>query len=195
MLRHKKMLMVTLGIVVASVLAIPTAAFATLGPNVTVTGALKSGTKMTFKGNIDSIAITVSCTSFSATGKTGSSPSDSVTLSAPPSITGCTDSLGGTDTIATNQTNGSWVISDSGKNMTLTIPEAGATFTSSVESGCTITAAPSGAAGVKGKYNEKNTDKVKNASIPTSGSGCTSTAAKTSATVILTPAPGKAPWG
>jgi hypothetical protein len=195
MSRHRKMLMVTLGVVGVSVLAISTAAFASLGPNVTVTGALKSGTKMTFKGDIDSVPITVSCTSFSATGKTGSSPSDSVPLSSPPSITGCTDSLGGTDTITTNQTNGSWMLSVKGKAMTLTIPKAGATFTSSVESGCTITAAPTKAAGVKGKYNDKNTDTVKNASIATSGSGCTSTSAKTSATVILTPAPGKPPWG
>jgi hypothetical protein len=193
--RPRKILMATLAMTAVTVLATTTAAFATLGPNVTVTGTLKSGTKMTFKGDIDSIPITVSCTNFSASGKTGSSPSTTVPLTAPPTINGCTDSLGGTDTINTNQTNGTWSLSAKGKKMTLNIPKAGATFTSSVESGCTITAAPNGAIGVKGKYNNKNTDTVKNAKIATSGSGCTSTAASTSATVILSPAPGKAPWG
>ena len=193
--RPRKIVVATLAVGAVAILATATAAFASLGPNVTVTGALKAGTKMTFKGNIDSIAITVSCNTFSSTGKTGSSPSTSVPLSSPPTISGCTDSLGGTDTIHTNQTNGNWVLSAKGKAMTLTIPKAGATFTSSVEGGCTITAAPNGPVGVKGKYNEKNTDKVKNAKIATTGSGCTSSAASTSATVILSPAPGKPPWG
>ena len=193
--RPSKMLVATLAVTAVAVLATATAAFASLGPNVTVTGALKSGTKMTFKGDIDSIPITVSCTNFSASGKTGSSPSTTVPLTAPPTINGCTDSLGGTDTINTNATNGNWSLSAKGKKMTLNIPKAGATFTSSVLSGCTITAAPNGAIGVKGKYNDKNTDTVKNAKIATTGSGCTSTAASTSATVVLSPAPGKAPWG
>lgn len=193
--RPRKMLVATLAVTAVAVLATATAAFATLGPNVTVTGSLKSGTDMTFKGDIDSIPITVSCTNFSASGTTGSSPSSSVPLNAPPTINGCTDSLGGTDTINTNQTNGKWSLSAKGKKMTLSIPKAGATFTSSVESGCTITAAPTKAAAVKGKYNENNTDTVKNAKIATKGSGCTSTSASTSATVILSPAPGKPPWG
>jgi hypothetical protein len=193
--RPRKMLIATLAVGAVAIFATATAAFASLGPNVTVTGALKSGTKMTFKGDIDSIPITVSCNTFSATGKTGSSPSSTVPLSSPPTISGCTDSLGGTDTINTNQTNGNWSLSAKGKAMTLTIPKAGATFTSSVESGCTITAAPNGPAAVKGKYNNKNTDTVKNAKIATTGSGCTSTSASTNATVILSPAPGKAPWG
>ncbi len=193
--RPRKMLLATLAVGAIAILATAATAFASLGPNVTVTGTLKAGTVMTFKGDIDSIPITVSCTNFSGTGKTGSSPSTSFTLPNPPTISGCTDSLGGTDTINTNQTNGSWVLSAKGKKMTLTIPKAGATFTSSVESGCVITAAPNGAVGVKGKYNNKDTDTVKNAKIATSGSGCTSTSASTSATVVFSPAPGKPPWG
>jgi hypothetical protein len=193
--RPRKMLFATLAVGAIAILATAATAFASLGPNVTVTGTLKAGTVMTFKGDIDSIPITVSCTSFSGTGKTGSSPSTSFTLPSPPTISGCTDSLGGTDTINTNQTNGSWVLSAKGKKMTLTIPKAGATFTSSVESGCVITAAPNGAVGVKGKYNNNNTDTVKNAKVATSGSGCTSTSASTSATVVFSPAPGKPPWG
>ena len=78
--------------------------------------------------------------------------------------------------------------------MTLDAPQAGATFKSSILSGCTITAFPNGAGKVAGAYNGSNTDKVKGASVPTTGSGCTSTAAKTTATVKLHPGPGAPPW-
>ena len=84
---------------------IATAAYASLPAGTTVTGALKSGTKMTFKGDIDSIPITVTCTKFSAKGKVPSPASDTMKLSAPPTISGCKDSSGGTDTI---KTTGSW---------------------------------------------------------------------------------------
>jgi hypothetical protein len=191
------MLVVTMGVALAAVLATATAAFATLPAGTTVTGTLKSGTKMTFKGDINSIPITVSCTTFSASGKVPSSPSYTVTLSSPPTISGCKDNTGGKDTITTNSTNGSWTISVSKKKpykATLTVPKAGATFTSNILSGCVITAAPSAAAPVTGAYNGKNTDTVTNAKVPTSGSGCTSTTAKTSATVILSPSPGKPPF-
>jgi hypothetical protein len=194
MSRHKKLL-VTLGVGVAAVLVSSTAAFATLGPGVTVTAALKSGTHMTFAGNINSIPITVTCTSFSASGTTGSSPSNTVPLTGSPSITGCTDSTGGADTITTNTTNGHWSVTVKGKKATLNIPKAGATFTSNVLSGCVITAEPSKPGKVKGKYDGHDTDTVHNAKIPTKGTGCTSTTAKTSATVVLSPAPGPPPYG
>jgi hypothetical protein len=70
----------------------------------------------------------------------------------------------------------------------------GATFQSSILSACTITAAPNGAVKVVGAYNGKNTDTVTNAKIPTKGTGCTSTTATTSATEVLSPAPGAPPW-
>jgi hypothetical protein len=175
----------------ALVFGLSTAAFATLPAGTTVTGSLKAGTDMTFKGDIDSIPITVSCTKFSAKGKVPAKASDSLKLSAPPTITGCTDSSGGTDTI---KTSGSWTLTVAAKALTLGIPKAGATFKSSILSSCTITAEPSAAGGVKGVYNGTNTDKVTNAKIPTKGTGCTSTTATTSATVVLTPAPGAPPW-
>ena len=78
--------------------------------------------------------------------------------------------------------------------MTLNIPKDGATFKSTILSGCTITVAPSGAVKVTGTYNGKNTDTVTNASIPTKGTGCTSTTAKTSGHRVLSPAPGAPPW-
>jgi hypothetical protein len=176
---------------VALVFGISTAAFASLPAGTTVTGSLKSGTDMTFKGDIDSIPITVSCTKFSASGKVPKKKSDTVTLSKPPTINGCTDSSGGTDTITTS---GTWTLTIAAKTLTLGIPKAGATFKSSILSSCTIIAEPSAAAGVKGKYNGKNTDTVTNAKIKTKGSGCTSTTATTTATVILSPAPGAPPW-
>jgi hypothetical protein len=173
------------------VCGLATAASATLPAGTTVKAKLQSGTDMIFKGDIDSIPITVTCTSFSASGKVPSSPSDSVTLSSPPTISGCTDSSGGTDTITTT---GTWKLSETSTAQKLKIPQDGATFKSSVLSGCTITAAPSGPAKVKGAYNDKNTDTVTNASIPTSGSGCTSTTATTTATIVEKPAPGPPPF-
>ncbi|HTT87175.1 MAG TPA: hypothetical protein VMF60_07400 [Acidimicrobiales bacterium] len=182
----------------AAVLATASAAYASLGPGVTVTASLKSGTDMTFAGNINGAPITVSCTSFSGSGTTGSSPSDSVTLNGAPSITGCTDSLGGTDTIKTNTTNGNWKLSSNkkGTKFTLAAPKAAATFTSSLISSCVITAFPAKAGKVNGKFNSSaDTDTVKKAKIPTQGSGCSSTTATTNAVVTFSPNPGKPPYG
>jgi hypothetical protein len=174
----------------ALVFGVGTGAYASVPIGTTITGALKTGTVMTFAGDINSIPITVSCTSFSASG-TVTKASNTLPLSAPPSISGCTDSTGGTDTI---NTSGTWKITIASTTMTLVAPQAGATFKSSILSGCTITAFPSQPGKIKGAYNGKNTDTVKGASIPTQGSGCTSTAAKTSAKVVLHPAPGAPPW-
>ena len=112
-------------------------------------------------------------------------------LSAPPTINGCTDTSGGTDTITTN---GTWTATISKKTMTLGAPKAGATFKSNVLSGCTITAFPKKPGKVKGKYNGTNTDTVTNAKVATKGSGCTSTTATTTGTIVLSPAPGAPPW-
>ena len=176
--------------VMALVFGIATAASASLPKGTTVTGSLKSGTVMTFKGDIDSIPITVSCTTFSASG-TVTKAKDTLPLAAPPTIKGCTDSSGGTDTVTTT---GKWKITIASSKMTLDAPKAGATFVSNILSGCTITAFPSAAGTVAGAYNGSNTDKVSGAKIPTKGAGCTSTTAKTTATVVLSPAPGAPPW-
>jgi hypothetical protein len=166
-------------------------ASATLPAGTVVKASLKTGTNMIFNGAIDSIPITVTCTSFKASGKVPSTPSDSVTLSAPPQITGCTDNSGGTDTITTA---GTWKLSETSTTQKLKIPQNGATFTSSVLPGCTVTAAPSGSVKVKGKYNDSNTVTVTNAPIPTSGSGCTSATATTTGTIVEKPAPGPPPF-
>jgi hypothetical protein len=201
MSRYKKILVVAMGIGMTAAVAVPSAYAArpnTLPAGTKVTGNLKSGTKMTFVGDIDGVPITVSCKTFTSSGTIPKKKNAlTVNLTKPPTISGCTDSLGGTDTVKTNGTNGKWSLTltkSAPYTMTLTIPKAGATFTSSIEAGCTITAAPTAAAGVAGSYDGTSTDTVKNASIPTSGSGCTSTSAKTSATVVLSPAPGPPPF-
>jgi hypothetical protein len=175
----------------ALVFGVATAAFASLPAGTTVTGKLKVGTDVTFNGDIDSVPITVTCTTFTVTGKVVSPASDTMKLSVPPTIKGCTDSSGGTDTI---KTSGTWKATISSTTLTLVVPKDGATFTSSILSACTITAAPTAAVKIVGAYNGKNTDKVTNAKIPTKGTGCTSTTATTSATEVLSPAPGAPPW-
>lgn len=185
----------------AIVLSTATAGFSaptTLPAGTKVTAALASGTKMTFAGQIDGVPITVSCTTFSGSGKIPKTAGYSMTLSTPPTISGCTDSLGGTDTIKTNDTNGKWKVSvtkTSPYKLSLDIPKAGATFSSSILSSCMITVEPSAAGKVTGSYSSSaGSVTVTNASIPTTGSGCTSTAASTSATIDFTPNPGAPPF-
>ena len=164
-----------------------------------VVGNLKSGTTMNFAGTIDGIPVTVKCTTFTGSGKVPATGL-SVSLSTPPVLGGCTDSLGGTDTVTTNTTNGKWKLTEvdaandeaqtepnSGDKVTLTIPKAGATFKSSTLSSCTITAAPTAAAKVTGTYDDKGTDTVTNAKIAVSGSGCVASTSTVTATVVLTP--------
>lgn len=162
-----------------------------------VTGNLKTGTAMKFVGSIDGLTVTVTCTKFT---DSGSVPATGLTvvLSKPPTISGCTDSLGGTDTVVTNSTNGKWKLSEvdaandetavepnTGDHARLTIPKAGASFSSSIVSGCTVTAAPTAAASISGGYNDNGTDTVVNKSIPVSGSGCVASSSAVTATVVL----------
>jgi hypothetical protein len=163
-----------------------------------VTGGLKAGTVFTAKGTIDAIPITVTCTTFSTSGKI---PASGLKIKiAPPTISGCTDTSGGTDIVSTNQTNGKWSLSEvdvtgtgdnsepnSGDKAKLKIPKAGATFTSSVLSGCVVTVAPTAAASVTGTYDDTNTMTFTNVSFPTGGNNVCSTSATStsSATEVL----------
>jgi hypothetical protein len=176
----------------AIVLGTTTAVYASVAPGTTVTGTSSS---TVFNGTIDGVAISVTCTNFT----------DSVvvpagakkTLDIPPAtINGCTDTLGGTDTIKTNDKDGKWELktNGAGTKLTLVIPEKGATFTSSVLSGCKITAAPTAAVDVVGTYNSSNgTDTVTNAPIAVKGKGCSATSASTTTTVTFSPNPGTIP--
>jgi len=164
-----------------------------------VKGKLKTGTSLTFAGQINGLSITVKCTTFRASGKV---PAKGLTvkLSTPPTLSGCHDSLGGTDTIKVNARNGPWELkeidatgaADNKEPNTdkgvLSVPKAGATFTSSILSTCTVTAAPNGRANLRGSFNDINTIKVSGGAIPTAGTGCTTSAsAKATATVVLSP--------
>jgi len=153
-----------------------------------VTGNLKAGTDMVFKGTINGVPITVSCTKFTSSGKI---PKAGLTIKiAPPTISGCTDTIGGKDTIADNATNGKWkTIETIGTPDTvkLVIPMAGSTFKSSVLPTCVITVEPTAAGGVTGPYDNVSTVVVTNAKIPVSATGCSASTATVTATVVFSP--------
>jgi hypothetical protein len=198
-LRHKIAIAACcVGVVLLATPAVSYSAANSLPAGTKVTGKLKKGTDMTFAGTIDGVGITVTCTSFVASGKVPKAGATEVPLSAPPKITGCTDSLGGTDTIKDNSTNGKWTLTadtTAPYTITLTIPKAGATFSSNALPTCVITAAPSKPDPITGSYNDTaGTVTVKKGPIPTSAAGCTATAATTSATIVLTPNPGPPPF-
>jgi hypothetical protein len=197
---RKKIAIVALGagVVVLATPAIGYSASRSLPAGTKVSAKLKKGTDMIFDGAINGVPIVVTCTSFTSSGKVPAKPGYKVTLTSPPKITGCTDDFGGTDTITDNSTNGKWTLTENKTapfTLTLTIPKAGATFKSSDLPTCLITAAPTAADPVVGSYNDANgTDTVSKAAIPTTASGCSSTKATTSATVVLTPNPGAPPF-
>ncbi len=165
-----------------------------------VAGALKTGTTFVAKGTIDSSPITVTCTTFSTT---GSIPASGLKINvAPPTISGCTDSLGGSDTVNTNQTNGKWSLKEkdavtgdttepnTGDKVKLTIPMAGATFQSSIlGSACVIVVEPTAKGSVTGTYDDNSTMTFTNVSFataPSATSTCTSSNTSTSsATEVL----------
>jgi hypothetical protein len=206
-MRHHKKAIAILAPIAALALGVSTAwaastdtdDHASLAAGTVVKGTLKSGTTLTFAGTIDGFGITVTCTGFTASGKIPSKGLK-VTLTTPPTFSGCKDTLGGTDTVTTNSTNGKWAVQEidlandeaatepnTGDKLALVIPKAGATFTSSVVSGCVITVAPTATAKVTGAYDDVSTVTDKNASVPVSGSGCTATAAKATGTIVLSP--------
>lgn len=159
-------------------------------PNTAFT-ATNSG-NVTFSGTINGVPVTVTCTTSMISGvtpATGLGPKDI----SDPTFTGCTDSLGGNDTVKTNHNNGSWQLTfidvaneaenpdasepNTGDSLKLGIPKAGATVVSSVLSTCTITVAPTAPTSITGAYDDMTTVKFMNQSIATSGSGCTTSAA------------------
>lgn len=198
---HKKIAMAGLGVGVALLVtpAIGYSATNHLPVGTRVDAKLQSGTDMIFHGQIDGEAIVVTCKSFTASGTIPKGNVYKMKLTHPPAITGCTDDLGGHDTITTNSTNGRWSLSvnrTSPYTLTLTIPKAGSTFESSLlGNSCVVTVAPTAAVPVAGSYNATTGyDTVSGASIATTGTGCTSKPAKTYATVVLTPNPGAPPF-
>ncbi len=192
MMTNKGKLAVVVGLTVATVLGAATTAFAALGAASPVTAKLKTSTVMTVVGKIDSVPITITCTNFHATGTSRPpGPVDTITLAASPTVNGCTDSLHGTDTITTNNTNGHWRFKGSGagpSSVYLYIPEKGATFTSSIEPDCTVTWAPTGPDPVEGSYVTGTGVITYNShTIAVASTGCTARNWKVTAKVVLSP--------
>jgi hypothetical protein len=164
----------------------------------TVKASLLTGSNAVFTGTVSGVAVTSTCKVSTTAFKTPAHGLGPVTTSNPV-FSSCTDSLGGTDTVKTNSTNGTWkatfldVANDeakevAGDRLKLTIPKAGATIVSSVLPTCKITVAPSAAANAIAKYNDVNRLGFAKAPIPTSGTGCTTSATGSySANYTLTP--------
>ncbi len=113
-----------------------------------------SSSSLKFAGTLNGVAFTVTCTSASLQFTSPSSGYGPVSVVNDPTISSCTDSLSGTDTVTANHTNGSWsVLATSTPSVQLTISQAGATFTTSALSGCVVTAAPSAAATITASFN------------------------------------------
>jgi hypothetical protein len=170
-----------------------------LASGTAISGSLKTGTHLVITGSVDGLPITVTCTTFKAAG-TVPATGLKVTLSAAPTISGCKDNAGGTDTIKTNTTNGKWTLTEvdkvndetitepnsTGDSLSLGIPKAGATFASSLLSGCVITVAPTAAISLKGSFNDATTVNDKNAPLPVAGnSKCTTTTGAVTGTIVL----------
>jgi hypothetical protein len=118
--------------------------------------------------------ITVTCTSTTLSLTTPASGL-SVTM-APPTVSGCSDNFGGTETVTTS---GTWALRfvdarndsaatepNTGDHLLLTVPTGGASVKSSLLP-CTITSTLST---VRASYNDKNKAKFTNQKV--SGSGC-----------------------
>lgn len=160
---------------------------------------------LVFCGSIDGVPIWVKCTGFSASGKIPTGNSLTVTLSAAPKFTGCSDSTKSADTITTNTTNGKWTLHEvdgdgtkgesapepnsTGDKATLSIPKGGATFDSAFLPACVVLVAPTARANLTGTFNDSTTIKDKSATLPvapkTSGS-CTTGTTTVTGTILLT---------
>lgn len=157
-----------------------------LSPASTVIKAtLKAGTVTVLTGTVNGVPVTSNCTGSSVTFKTLAKGLGPVVTSNP-TFTGCTDNLGGTDTVRSSSTNGRWTATyidapndeaketATGDKIKLTMPKQGVTIQSSLLSGCAVIAAPTAPASITAAYNETSHASVfSKASIPTAGFGCT----------------------
>lgn len=140
---------------------------------------VSNSTNITITGAINGFPITVTCTSVTMTAKTRTSGLTADVTSGP-KFTGCTDNLGGTDTVTVS---GTWTLTlidstsetqtepNSGDQLAINIPAGGAKFVSSHFSSCTITTGASSP--TSSSFNDKNTATFSNANVNVSGSGCT----------------------
>jgi hypothetical protein len=151
----------------------------------------------------------ITCTSSIPAGKTGTTLKFSIGLPTFSAAAGgsCSDNLGFTDTFLANTTNGPWTLSEkdfanagagdealpepnaTGDKLVVTVPKGGLVDMNNWP--CTLVFAPSGAALIKGAYNDGGKFTIKNAKIPvSSGQGFCAPASQTvtfTATYTLTP--------
>jgi hypothetical protein len=145
-----------------------------------------NSTNIVFKGNVNGFPVTVTCKNSSISGSTPASGLGPVNINNP-TFSGCTDSLGGTDTITTNSTNGHWQLTfldstatgeetqtepNSGDSLQVTIPKGGATFTSTALPGCVITVTVTVTVIITGTYDDVSIVVFTNVSISVKGAGC-----------------------
>jgi hypothetical protein len=177
----------TAAIVVAALaaVAVPTAVVASIitgatavGVNVTAnlkpnSNAVLSGTTGPLTGLVTTC--TASSTGFQLTTSGGGLGPFTITN---PSFTGCSDNLGGTDTITSNSTNGPWTatyVNSTGApnpdKIKLGIPKAGQTLVSSVAPSCTLTIFPAGAGSINGNYDNAGNLRINNQTIKYTAAG------------------------
>lgn len=152
--------------------------------NTKVNVTVKTGTAVSILVNSPLGSITATCTALNASFTTPASGLKTQ-LAAPPTITGCTDSLGGTDTI---NTSGTWKFAETdkagdeslaepnatGDGVSITVPVDAATLQSTALPGCTLTLNPSVVSKLKGAYNDAGGAKFTNANpgVVSPGAGC-----------------------
>lgn len=182
MLRTTRRVAFTLTAALSIVVLGAAAALADAGDNLSPANTsftVANSGNVTIKGSIDGLPATVTCTSVTLSAKTPASGlTASVTSSPPATFSGCTDSLGGRDTVTTS---GTWSLTEadnageggtepnSGDQLTINIPAGGAKFSSTFLPSCTITV---GASTPTGSYDDSVTSVFASANLNVSGSGC-----------------------
>jgi hypothetical protein len=173
---------VAVALVVAVVPAVVVASIITNATAVAVkvSAKLKATTNAVLTGSTGPLAglvttCTASATGFTLTTKGGGLGPFTLTN---PTFTGCTDNLGGTDTIKSNSTNGPWTdtyINSTGSPnpdlIKINIPKAGQTLVSSIAPACTLTLDPAAAGSISGTYDNAGNLQVTNQTLNYSAAG------------------------
>lgn len=132
------------------------------------TDVVATSTDLTFEGTVFGLAFQVVCTNSTIGFTTPSSGYGPVAAS--PALQECTDTFGGTATIAVAP---GWEISaDATPQVVVSIPQNGAVFTTSSLPGCEITVAPNGPAQITASYdNSTGTASFTNSDVPFADNG------------------------
>jgi len=122
-------------------------------PNTAVTANLKTGTDLNIAVQAASFGpISMTCTTFAASFGTPASGLKT-TLTAPPTVSGCSDDLGATvDFIMSGKWAFRW--NTTGTKVKITAPINGGTIVDTVLPGCVITLNPTAGSNMTGAYNE-----------------------------------------